>query len=418
MVNLAPSLAGDLSPSLRRQGLWILLVNYFLMWTGFVMVVPLIAVHYVDRLGWAAAAIGLILAIRQFTQQGLGVFSGMWADRVGVKWLITAGVLLRAVGFGVMAWAENFPLLLLSALLAALGGALFESPGRAAAAAFAEPEERPRYFALQGASSSIGTALGPLAGTFLLRYSFEWVALASASLYVIAFFLVVIWLPSPKVVQKDDKLAAGVQAALHDRVFMIFTALGAGLWFMWVQFSVAIPLRATAISGTADVVGWIYMLNAAMSIALQVPLVSILSRWVAPIPMLALGQLVMAIGLGCVALAGNTTMLLGCMALYIIGQLLGMPSQQTATADLSDPAKMGSYFGVGMLALAVGGGLGNYAGGALYDLGQSLEWPALPWLVFCVVGVITGSGLLWLEWARRKPGTQGSAQRAIDPTGQ
>lgn len=405
MVNLAPSLAGDLSPSLRRQGLWVLLANYFLMWTGFVMVVPLIAVHYVDRLGWAAAAIGLILAIRQFTQQGLGVFTGMWADRVGVKWLICGGVLLRALGFGLMAWAGSFPLLLLSALLAALGGAFFESPGRAAAAALAEPEERPRYFALQGAAGSIGTALGPLAGTFLLRFSFQWVALASASFYVIAFFLVAIWLPSPKVVRRDDKLAAGVQAALRDRVFVIFTALGAGLWFMWVQFSVAIPLRATAISGTADVVGWIYMLNAAMSIALQVPLVSLLSRWVAPIPMLALGQLIMAVGLGGVALAGNTTMLLGCMTLYIIGQLLGMPSQQTATADLSDPTKMGSYFGVGMLALAVGGGLGNYAGGALYDLGQSLDWPALPWLVFCVVGLITGSGLLWLERARRAPVT-------------
>lgn len=400
MVNLAPSLAGELSPSLRRQGLLILLVNYFLMWTGFVMVVPLIAVHYVDRLGWAAAAIGLILAVRQFTQQGLGVFTGMWADRIGVKWLICTGVLLRAVGFALMAWAESFPLLLISALLAAFGGAFFESPGRAAAAALSEPEERSRYFALQGAASSIGTALGPLAGTFLLRYSFQWVALASASFYVLAFILVSIWLPSPPVVRRDDKLAAGVQAALHDRVFMVFTLLGAGLWFMWVQFSVAIPLRATAISGTADAVGWIYMLNAGMSIALQVPLVSLLSRWIAPIPMLAVGQLIMAVGLGAVAFADNIPMLLGCMGLYIIGQLLGMPSQQTATADLADPAKLGSYFGVGALALAVGGGIGNYAGGALYDLGQSLDWPALPWIVFCAVGLITGSGLLWLERVR------------------
>lgn len=396
-------MARELSPALRRQGLMILLANYFLMWTGFVMVVPLIAVHYVDRLGWAAAAIGVILAVRQFTQQGLGVFTGMWADRVGVKGLICVGVLLRAFGFALMAWADTFPLLLLSALFAAFGGALFESPGRAAAVVLTEPETRSRYFALQGAASSIGTAVGPLAGTFLLRFSFQWVALASASLYVIAFLLVAIWLPSPPTVRRDDKLAAGVQAALHDRPFMTFTLLAAGLWFMWVQFSVAVPLRATDISGTVDVVGWIYLLNAGMSIVLQVPLVSLLSRWLPSIPMLGIGMLVMAAGLGGVALAHTTLALLGCMAIFITGQLLAMPSQQTATADLADPNALGSYFGVGMLALAVGGGIGNYAGGALYDLGQARAMPALPWIIFSAVGLITGSGLLWLERIRNKP---------------
>src|SRR5690606_33519770 len=163
---------------------------------------------------------------------------------------------------------------------------------------------------------------------------------------------VAIWLPAPPTVRRDDKLAAGVQAALHDRPFMTFTLLAAGLWFMWVQFSVAVPLRATDISGTVDVVGWIYLLNAGMSIVLQVPLVSLLSRWLPSIPMLGIGMLVMAAGLGGVALAHTTLALLGCMAIFITGQLLAMPSQQTATADLADPNALASYFGVGMLALA------------------------------------------------------------------
>ena len=99
---------------------------------------------------------------------------------------IMAGLLLRALGFGMLAWATNFPLLLLSAIFAALGGALFEAPSRAAVVMIARPEERSRYFAIESASSSIGTALGPLAGALLLSYSFELVALTSASFYVIA----------------------------------------------------------------------------------------------------------------------------------------------------------------------------------------------------------------------------------------
>ncbi len=79
------------SESSRRRGLFSLLAATFLMWGGFFMVVPLISIHYVDGLGWAAAAIGLVLAVRQSTQQGLAMFGGVLADRIGVKAPLCAG---------------------------------------------------------------------------------------------------------------------------------------------------------------------------------------------------------------------------------------------------------------------------------------------------------------------------------------
>ncbi|MDF3018459.1 MAG: major facilitator superfamily 1, partial [Thermomicrobiales bacterium] len=52
-------------------------------------------------------------------------------------------------------------------------------------------------------------------------------------------------------------------------------------------------------------------------------------------------------------------------------------------------------FGVAALAVAFGGGLGSYAGGLLYDLGRGLELPALPWLIFAMIGLIAAAGLSW-----------------------
>lgn len=46
-----------------RRGLAVLLVATFLTWGGFFMAIPLIAVHYVDGLGWAAASVGLVLGV-------------------------------------------------------------------------------------------------------------------------------------------------------------------------------------------------------------------------------------------------------------------------------------------------------------------------------------------------------------------
>ncbi|MDQ3927715.1 MAG: MFS transporter, partial [Chloroflexota bacterium] len=86
------------------------------------------------------------------------------------------------------------------------------------------------------------------------------------------------------------------------------------------------------------------------------------------------------------------------------------PSQQTVAANLANPAALGSYFGVSSLALAIGGGVGNLSGGLLYDLGQQLAFPELPWLVFCLVGLAAGTGLGAMAYHQRQQATEAQRQ--------
>jgi MFS transporter, DHA1 family, multidrug resistance protein len=386
-----------LSDATRRRGLIVILGDTFFMWGGFFMVIPLISVHYVDDLGWSAASIGLVLAVRQLTQQGLTLPGGMLADRVGAKWLICGGMLLRAAGFACMAWANTFPLLLASAMLAAIGGSLFESPRSAAIAALTNATNRARYYSLLGVVGGLGMTLGPLLGALLLRTNFSIVALVAASCYLVTFLLTVLFLPAVQVSSEQHGLTYGIALALHDRPFMIFNVLLMGYWFMWVQLSISLPLVARAISGTSDAVSWIYTLNAGMTVLLQYPLLRLAERKLRPLPILVLGVVAMALGLGGIGLAGSVTALLLCVALFSAGALLASPTQQTVTAGFANPTALGSYFGVNALALALGGGLGNYSGGLLYGVGQQFEAPALPWLVFCAVGMISALGLALLQ---------------------
>ncbi|MBK9711808.1 MAG: MFS transporter [Kouleothrix sp.] len=381
----------------KRRGLIIILIDTFFMWGGFFMVVPLISIHYVDDLGWSAAAIGVVLAVRQLTQQGLTLPGGMLADRVGAKVLICVGMLLRAAGFASMAWADSFPLLLGSAVLAALGGSLFESPRSAAIAALTDEHNRSRYYSLLGVSGSMGMTIGPLIGALLLKVDFGVVALVAASCYVVTFLLTVVMLPAVRVSSERHNLTYGIDLALHDRPFMIFNALLMGYWFMWVQLSISLPLVAREISGTSDAVSWVYTLNAGMSVLLQYPLLRLAERWLSPLPILLLGVAIMAAGLGGIALAGSVAVLLLCVALFSAGALLAAPSQQTVAASFANPTALGSYFGVNALALAIGGGLGNYSGGLLFGMGRQLDLPQLPWLVFCAVGAAAAAGMALLH---------------------
>jgi DHA1 family multidrug resistance protein-like MFS transporter len=397
--------AGSLSSAARRRGLIAILINIFFMWCGFFMVVPLVSVHYVDDLGWAAASIGLALALRQFTQQGLTLVGGALADRLGAKGLICAGLMIRAFGFAAMAWASTFPLLLLATMLAALGGALFESPKSAAIAALTDETNRGRFYSLSGVAGGLGMTIGPLIGSLLIKMDFALVALGAAGCFFITSLVTLLFMPPVQTADESRGLTHGIGMALRDRPFMIFNILIMGYWFMWVQLSISMPLVARAIGGTSDAVSWIYMLNAGLSVALQYPLLRLAERWLRPLPILILGMAIMAAGLGGVALARAVPALLLCVAFFSVGSLLAWPSQQTVTANLANPAALGSYFGVNALALAIGGGLGNYSGGLFYGLAGQLHAPALPWLVFSAVGLAAALGLV-LMYRRQTAGRE------------
>lgn len=383
----------------RRRGIVALGISTFFAWGGFFLIIPLVAVHYVDNLGWAAGTVGVVLAVRQFTQQGLTTLFGVLSDRVGPKVLICAGMLVRALGFGAMATAEDFWPVLGAAVLAAAGGGMFESPKAAALAAFTTPENRARVFAAMGVISGLGVTLGTQLGAFLIRIDFAAVSYAAAAAYVAIFVALLLLLPNVAISTGPAGSLAGMRLALADRDFMRFLLYLAGYWFVWTQFSISVALAATRITGSESAIAWMYAVNAGITIAAGYLLPRLLERWLSPLGLLIAGTGTIAVGLGLIAFATGLPLLLAAAAVFAIGSVLARPGEQTVTANLASPQARGTYFGVAALSLALGGGLGNALGGAFVDLGRELDRPALPWALFFAIGMVSAVAL-WRDRAR------------------
>ena len=112
----------------RNLDNYFLLIDNMLVVLGFFVVFPLISIRFVDQMGWAAVMVGIALGLRQFIQQGLGIFGGAIADRFGAKPMIVTGMLMRAGGFAAMAVAHEPWVLWFSCILSGLGGTLFDPP--------------------------------------------------------------------------------------------------------------------------------------------------------------------------------------------------------------------------------------------------------------------------------------------------
>lgn len=393
-VAAAPAAAIEgMSEAARKRALGGLLVYTFFMVAGFAMLMPLVAVHYVDGLGMAAAAVGLALAVRQLLQQGLALLGGMLSDRYGARRMICLGVLLRAAGFASLAFAADLPLLIAAMALSALGGAMFEAPYQASIAALTDARTRPRYYAISNWVSGVATTLGPLLGVALLRFDFRIVCLAATACFALNFVIALRLLPRFEMPPQPPPLRHGLGLVRRNRAFLVLVGLLMLYWFLAVQINISFPLLAQKLAGGADGVGAMFALSAGITVALQYGLVRWLERRLRAGQTLALGAALMALSTGAIALVDSYAGLLACVAGYAVGAVMTRPTQQTLIAELADARALGTFLGVSSLSLAVGGGLGNIAGGWLMDVAAASQRPWLPWATFCAVGLLSAWGL-------------------------
>lgn len=370
-----------------------LLVTTFLSWGGFFAVVPLISVHFVDDIGWSAASVGLVLAVRQFLQQGSSSLTGAIADRIGPKPLMCFGMFVRAISFLVLAAAGSYLTVMLAAILMALGGGLFESPQAAATAALTTPADRRRFYALNGTIGGLGTSLGTQLGAFLIGSNFATVALVGAVAFSAIFVVTLVFMPSISVSVGNQGAWSGLRLAVNDRLFVGFNVLLMGFWFMYTQFSISLPLAAKDISGHTSAVAWVYAVNSGVTILLGYLLPRMLERRLGNFPMLVAGIALTAVGMIAIGWADSLAVLLLCVFVLSLGMVLSRPSQQTISAGLARPDALGAFLGVGALSLAIGGGIGNFSGGVIYDVGKHNDLPWLPWLLFGTIGLCAAAGL-------------------------
>lgn len=388
----------DLTPAARRRGLVTVFTVTFLMHAGFFLIIPLVSLHFVDKLGWAAGFIGLVLALRQFLQQGLTMFGGALADRFGPKRLILAGVMIRAASFVVMGFATVPWVLLASGVLAAVGGALFDAPQNATLATLAPEDRLNDLYGRLGIFQNVARTVGPLIGAFLIRYDFQMVGFGSAAFFLVAFIITLFFLPSIRVSTTTQSVRAGLSLVWHDTSFVIFTILMMGFWFMWVQLSIAMPLQIKQLTGLDSSVSVMFTVSAILSILLQVPALNLAQRHLKPQLIITVGMVNMAFGMLLIAAGHGLAMFYVALFFFSVGSILATPSNQTVIAGMADDRARGAYFGFGALAMAFGGGMGHFLGGTLIDVAVSRQMAALPWLIFAAVGLISAAGLLVFHW--------------------
>lgn len=379
----------------RRLGKTFLLVDNMLVVLGFFVVFPLISIHFVEQLGWAALMVGIALGLRQFVQQGLGIFGGAIADRFGARPLIVTGMLMRAAGFACMALAHQPWLLWLACLLSGLGGTLFDPPRSAMVVKLVRARERGRFFSLLMMQDSAGAVLGALIGSWLLAWDFRLVCWVGAAVFVSAALFNAIWLPAWRISTERIAMREGMHRVWQDKRFRLYVLTLTGYYILAVQVMLMLPVMVNQVAGAPAAVKWMYAIEALLSLSLLYPLARWSEKRFRLETRLMAGLFLMTISLLPVGLATTLPSLFFLIAVFYLGSIIAEPARETLSASLASSRARGSYMGFSRLGLAIGGLIGYSGGGWMFDVGQQLALPELPWMLLSAVGSVTLLALWW-----------------------
>ncbi|MET9611762.1 MFS transporter [Kitasatospora indigofera] len=369
----------------------LLLVNQLGVNTGFYLLIPYLATHLGQDLGMSAVAVGVVLGVRNLSQQGLFIIGGSAADRLGARGVIMAGCGLRTAGFALFALGDGLALLVAASALSGLAGALFNPAVRAYLAQEAGARKA-EAFALFNVFATTGSLLGPLLGTVLLLVDFRAVALTAAAIFALLTVAQALALPARPVPPSAAGLLGDWREVVADRHFLAFALAMVGMYTLENQLYLLLPDGARRATGWDGAVTLLFLTSTLANLTLQLRITRRLRTSRCRGRCIACGLLVSGLGfLPPLALPGLVPLLVAALLLHI-GVMIAQPFGMELIPAFGRENLVGTYYGVFYMVSGIAAAAGNAAVGWAMDAAQ---WA--PWLLCCATGAGSAAAVAWLH---------------------
>lgn len=383
----------------------LLMINQFGINLGFYMLMPYLAGYLAGPLGLAGWAVGLVLGVRNFSQQGMFLIGGTLADRLGYKPLIVAGCLLRTGGFALLVFATSLPGVLIASAATGFAGALFNPAVRAYLAADAGAR-RVEAFAVFNVFYQAGILAGPLAGLFLLALDFRVTAGAAAVIFAILTAAQLLALPARRAEAPAERrsVLADWRVVVGNRRFVWFAAVMSGSYVLSFQVYLALPLQAEFIAGARSqaLVSALFVVSGLVAVAGQVRITGwFRARW-GTARSLVIGLAILAAAFVPLMVVPDpdrfgapvaAAALLLSAALLAVGTAAVFPFEMDTVVAMSGGKLVATHYGFYNTVVGVGILVGNLATGTVLGAARDAGAGWAVWTGLGAIGVVAAVAL-------------------------
>ena len=349
-----------------------------------------IGIWAIKKLEAGQGALGAAYLISALLGIAAGYAGGHLSDHIGRKPLIVTSWFLQTVlVLGFLSTGSNEQLGL---GLVCLGG-LFWQVGRAADQALVadvvHPDRREAAYASIRVGNNLGITIGPpLGGALLALGNWEALFAGSAAICAVTLLIAARFLPKRGIYAAEEppqRRSFGV--ILRDRPFLVFLVSAVFAWMVYVSYEVILPISLVESHGlSASAWGFILIVNPLLVTLFQLRLTNAL-RDVSASVKLAVGLPLMGVPYLLLPVVDPLPVILAVLVLFVIGEMLWVPSSQSVVARLAPADIRGAYMGAFGSTAAFGFALTPFIGLQVRaGLGDAAVWS-----MFAILSVIAGA---------------------------
>ncbi|TWD79107.1 putative MFS family arabinose efflux permease [Kribbella amoyensis] len=350
---------------------------------------PVFIVLYLTGRGYSAGAAGFVLGVSGLGNVLGNAVGGSLTDRIGRRWTIVLSAVPTAGLTAIVPFAGPFPVIVTVVGLIGVTSQIYRP---AAAAVLVDSvttdQQRLAAFAVFRFAMNIGAALGGVIGGMLASTSYVELFLGNAAACLLFGVVIAILLrdaPQSKTgtgAPAEDEAKAGYRQALRDRALLRFLVMTLIAEFVYIQSTVGLPLHVSDVGLSARDFGLLIGLNGLVVLALELPITGLVSRYRLEY-VLAVGNLLIGIGLALTGLTTTMTLLAMTVLLWTFGEMMSSSVANAYLAGLTPPRMVGRYQGLYFTAYTAGTGAGPLIGGSVYALG-----PWALWILVAAAGIL------------------------------
>jgi MFS family permease len=265
------------------------------------------------------------------------------------------------------------------------------------------PEKRTNGYSIIRMVNNAGIAIGPAIGGFIATKSYNYTFLSAAIGMLIYSLLLfsraheTLNKESLPVYAKGSERLGGYNRVFRDFPYVVFALLiGIGLIapsMLWTLFAVYTKQNFGL---PENLYGWLPTTNALMCVFVQFSVTQV-SRRFRPLPVIGIGMLLYALGVGSVALMTSFWGFWMSMVLLTFGELTLIPTVSKYIADLAPSDLRGRYMSFYWIAWGIARGAAPVIGSFLNDNVN----PGSIWIGGLFIGLVSTMGIfIFSTWQR------------------
>jgi predicted MFS family arabinose efflux permease len=380
---------GDLNPALRP----VIAVSLVGSIAGSTMF-PFLGIWAIRDLHASQGALAFAYLTGAVLSAVTGYLGGHTSDRIGRRPLILIGEGCTAlVPLGLLAVGDNvtagLTLLALLPVFGALGGAA----DQAMVADLVGPEEREAAYSAVRVAANLGVTIGPpLGGLLLIGGNWQHLWLGVLPLAALAYGIAWRYIPRGGAYAPSGPPQRGsFRVIVRDHPFLLFMLSSVFATMTYVATETLLPISVTTTHNLAPAAwGVLMIVNPLLVTVFQLRL----TRWTSNVPAsLKLGLAMPMMGVPFLLLNWNGSALVIAVVIliFVIGEMLWVPTSQAVVAALAPADIRGAYMGLFGSTWSVGWALTPFLGLQV----RAAYGDAAMWMCVAVLGVTAGiTGLI------------------------